>query len=300
MTTLKTLVGRRWWWVTLLAIAGVLVLIRLGFWQLDRLELRRAYNHLVWSRWTQEPYDLAAQALPDDLSDLEFRRVQIQGEYDYERQIVLKNQDRSDAPGAPGVNLITPLKMADGRTILVARGWVPYDQGTPELWSQYDEPGDVPIIGLIQQSQMLPYGDPVPIPSEAQIEWFYLNIDAVQAQFPDELMPVFVLQLPDDERPYDALPFREEPIRLDEGSHLSYAIQWFMFALILGFGYIQYVRFQELRDARILAAQNDGEGEDGQLPDESGGVDIVDDLPSIEPEVSDPDSLENRSVVHET
>ena len=58
MTTLKMLVGRRWWWVTLLAIAGVAVLIRLGFWQLDRLEQRRAYNHHVWSRWTQEPYDL--------------------------------------------------------------------------------------------------------------------------------------------------------------------------------------------------------------------------------------------------
>ena len=43
-----------------------------------------------------------------------------------------------------------------------------------------------------------------------------------------------------------ALPYREEPrFDLSEGPHLSYAIQWFLFSLMLGAGYFYYVHRQE-------------------------------------------------------
>ena len=112
------LVSRRWWWMTILVIAGVAVLIRLGFWQLDRLEQRRAFNATVASRWQQEPFDLVAEGLPDDLKKLEYRRIALDGEFDYDHQIVLKERPRD---GAPGVILVTPLVLEDGRAILVAR-----------------------------------------------------------------------------------------------------------------------------------------------------------------------------------
>jgi cytochrome oxidase assembly protein ShyY1 len=68
---------------------------------------------------------------------------------------------------------------------------------------------------------------------------------------PYALLPVFILQLPEEERPYTALPFREEPLALDEGNHFSYAIQWFMFAAILGVGYLFFIQSQELRAQRL-------------------------------------------------
>jgi cytochrome oxidase assembly protein ShyY1 len=71
---------------------------------------------------------------------------------------------------------------------------------------------------------------------------------------PYPLLPAFVLQLPEQGRTFEQLPWRSEPIALDEGSHLSYAIQWMLFAVILGIGYIQYVRWIELRERRIAAA----------------------------------------------
>ncbi len=64
-----------------------------------------------------------------------------------------------------------------------------------------------------------------------------------------------ILQLPEEGRTWDQYPIREEPLRLDEGSHLSYSVQWFMFALILGFGYIQYVGYMNKRSARIAAIE---------------------------------------------
>jgi hypothetical protein len=68
---------------------------------------------------------------------------------------------------------------------------------------------------------------------------------------PYALLPVFILQLPEENRPYNALPFREEPLALDEGNHFSYAIQWFMFAAILGVGYLFFIQSQELRAQRL-------------------------------------------------
>jgi hypothetical protein len=75
---------------------------------------------------------------------------------------------------------------------------------------------------------------------------------------PYELLPVFILQLPEEGRSFNDLPLREEPLVLDEGSHFSYAIQWFMFALILGVGYIFFIRTQELREQRIAGTLQDG------------------------------------------
>ena len=76
------------------------------------------------------------------------------------------------------------------------------------------------------------------------------------------MLPVFILQLPEEGRAYTDLPYAE-PLRLDEGSHFSYAIQWFMFAAILGIGYLFLIQQQEKRLAR-LAAQPP---EDGDQPD---------------------------------
>ena len=257
---LTKLFNRRWWWATLLIIAGVALLIRLGFWQLDRLEQRRAYNATVAERWQEAPFDLVVEGLPADLTELEFRRVEARGEFDYANQIVLKERPRGDVPG---VVLVTPLVLEDERAILVARGWVPYNQSTPEHWPQFEEPAGAPVIGLLQESQLLPSGKAPTIPDEPQIEWFSLNVDAVQPQMPYELLPVFILQLPEEGRAYTDLPYREEPLRLDEGSHFSYAIQWFMFAAILGIGYLFLIQQQEKRLAR-LAAQPP---EDGDQPD---------------------------------
>lgn len=256
--------NRRWWFPTLFVIAGVYVLIQLGLWQLDRLEQRRDFNQFVAAQWDQEPYDLTVNQLPTALAELEYRRVQLTGDFDYANQIVLKNQVRSDAPG---VNLVTPLRLDDGRAVLVARGWVPLSQSTPDAWPQFEAPADEPIIGMLQESQILPGA---PAPTEPQTEWFRVDIEAIQQQMPYELLPVFVSQLPEPGRAYDALPYREVPFELSEGNHFSYAIQWFTFALILGIGYIQYMLFDERRRQRGTqrhSQRRESDVETGDNPD---------------------------------
>jgi surfeit locus 1 family protein len=249
--TLPKLVNRKWWWVTLLAIAGVGLLVWLGIWQLDRLEQRRAFNAMVAERWLQTPFDLQHEALPDDLETMGYRRVAVQGAFDYDNQIVLTNQPNET--GEPGVQMITPFVLDDGRAVLVSRGWVPQYLAGEENWQNLQEPADRnEVIGLIQRSQEL---NGATAPPQGQREWYTLNIPLIQQQMPYELLPVFIMQLPDAgltaSQAFEQYPYRTEPIALDEGSHFSYAIQWFMFAAILGIGYIQWVRWQEERTSRL-------------------------------------------------
>lgn len=256
--------NRRWWFPTLFVIAGVYVLIQLGFWQLDRLEQRREYNQFVASRWDQAPFDLADNVLPADLSELEYRRVELSGEFDYEHQIALKNQFRGQEPG---VNLVTPLLLNDGRAILVARGWIPLAQAVPEEWAQFSAPSNEEVIGMLQESQTLAGAK---APEEAQLEWFRVDIAAIQRQLPYELMPVFVTQLPEPGRAFDDLPYREIPFEITEGNHFSYAIQWFAFALVFGVGYIQFMLYTERR----RAAPAVGESKPAVEPDDTVPADI--------------------------
>ena len=251
MRTLARLVSRKWWFATLLVLAGMVVLVQLGFWQLDRLQQRRDFNALVTQRWQQETYDLENGGLPADLTELEYRRVEADGAFDYEQQIVVTNS--SGPNGEPGVLLVTPLVFANGKAVLVARGWVPQDLSAPENWPALEEPEGEPVIGLIQKSQTI---EGAAVPVESLREWYRIDVPLIAKQMPYELLPAFLLQLPEPGRQVDTWPSRSVSIALDEGSHLSYSIQWFMFALILGFGYTQFVRLQDARDQRIASEKS--------------------------------------------
>lgn len=245
------LFSRRWWYVTIFVILGVIFLARLGFWQLDRLQQRRAQNAVIVQRWDQDPYDLNQNGLPADVEPLGYRRIQVTGKFDYANQVALKNQNREVEPG---VNLVAPLVLPNGQAILVARGWIPYADVDPAHWAQYNEKSDaITLVGLVQKSQILAGAKP---PETPQKEWFRIDVDAIQRQVPYELLPVFLLELPAPGAGYEDLPYREIPsevAEISEGNHFSYAIQWFMFAVILGGGYLPYIAYQEKRRQRVQA-----------------------------------------------
>jgi surfeit locus 1 family protein len=244
--TLRAIFSKTWIIPTILVVLGMVMLVRLGFWQLDRLQQKREFNTMMAERWRSEPYNLNTQALPADpagMQELEYRRVAAQGWWDYDHQILINNQTYQ---GTAGYVVVTPLVLGEDRAVLVARGWIPADQVEPAQLAQFDEPATAstsgPIVGLARKSQAMPGGavsTPVAVP---RWEWYRMDIPAIQGQMPYALEPGYLEQMPEEGRAYDAMPIRSEPMALDDGNHLSYAIQWFTFALVLGFGYIMLVR----------------------------------------------------------
>lgn len=237
----RLLFNRRWWWVTLLVIIAIAVMIRLSIWQVDRLQERRAANAVLREQLSANPLSLN-EVNPDavDLTAMPDRRVTATGEFDFSEQILLKVQNYR---GSAGAHLVAPLVLEGQETaVLVDRGWIPEAQSQPDAWSQFDEQGTVRLEGVIRLTETARGVEP---PAQPQQEWFRINVEAIERQLPYELLPVYVLQSP-PRGDNESLPYREEPqIDLSEGPHLSYAIQWAAFSLMLAVGYVYFVYRQE-------------------------------------------------------
>lgn len=236
--------SRKWWFATLLVVAGTLVLIRLGIWQLDRLEQRRAFNAQVESARSQSVLDLNAEQ-PSDLVTMEWRSVQIVGQYDFENQVAVRNQYYLNQYG---YHLLTPL-LSNGTAVLVDRGWIPADgNAAPEDWRQYDVPGEVRVKGQIRLGQGKPalggIADALPPDGSRLAVWNNADIEQIASQLPYPVLPVYIQEQPDPADTDPPIPFQPE-LELTEGPHMGYALQWFTFTAILVVGYPFFIRKQE-------------------------------------------------------
>ena len=245
MKIFRAMFSRRWIVATLLVLVGGVVCVRLGIWQLDRLEQRRAFNAHVEAMWAAEPITLNGQSA-DDLTTVEYRAVMVSGTYDFENQVALRNRYFQDVYG---YHLLTPLVLEDGSAVLVDRGWIPADgNDVPGDWRKYDQPGLVTIQGQIRLGQAKPdlggVPDPTLTPGQTRLDfWNIVNLERIQNQFPYPLLKVFIQPDVDPSDIEPPVPSQPE-IELTEGSHLGYAIQWFTYATILVLGYPFYLRKQ--------------------------------------------------------
>ncbi len=236
---LKTLFSRRRLLTTLIVLLGMALLARLGIWQLDRLEQRRQQNDELRLALEAPPLQLNREALSASQGFLKDRNVTVTGEYDFDNTIVLLLQNWS---GQTGVHLVTPL-VVEGQdiAILVDRGWIPESERMADGRSRFDLPGLVSVDGYIANTQTSSRAnDSDANGSEGAAfkrEWYRIDIEAIQAQMPYELLPVFIIQSPtpggDENFPFH----HEREIDLSDGPHLGYAVQWFIFSSLLGLIY---------------------------------------------------------------
>lgn len=249
---------RRRWGVrsvlgTAVLFAVVLACVRLGFWQLDRLQQRRALNARVAARLEAPPLESVA-ALADTAASL-YRHVRLAGRYDDAHSIVLPGRSYQ---GVPGVHLLTPLRLDSGLAVLVNRGWVASaDAATIPLDSfPANPPGEAPparVTGLALPLPLSVRSPAVAGDSGFRRVWYHLDLRALQAQFPYRLAPVELQLLPAAGAPTH--PTRLPPPALDEGPHLSYAIQWFSFAAIGVTGWLALLRRSRRERDRDLAGR---------------------------------------------
>lgn len=243
---LQKIFSRKWLLTTLLVLLGAGICVRLGIWQLDRLDQRRAFNAQVTSMRALAPLDLNAD-VDSDLAAMEYRAVVVRGTYDFENQVALRNFYNE---GVYGYHLLTPLKLDDGRAVLVERGWIPSEgNDAPSAWSRYEEAAPAKVQGVMRLGvEKIPFGanpDPTLSPGQSRLEfWNFVNLERLAAQIPYPILPVYILPNPDpnDSEP----PIAQQPIiELTEGPHFGYALQWFAFAALLLFGYPFFLRKQE-------------------------------------------------------
>lgn len=227
-------VGPRW--LILLAVIITAVFIRLGFWQISRLRERQALNAELASRAVDSA--VTVSQLPSDTANAHYRRVSVQGAYDYANEIVLTLRSRD---GSPGVNIVTPLHLAATDTaLLVVRGWVYSPDGMTVDLAKWRESAQSNGSGFIETFPPSRKGRNSSPTHPNAYRW--LDRRGLEARFHYPLKPYYVvLTSPPDSGAESAIPRLTIPT-MDEGPHRSYAIQWFSFAAISIIGTILFLR----------------------------------------------------------
>lgn len=241
---------RKWWIPTLFVLVGTALCIRLGIWQLDRLEQRRAFNHQFESMRARPALDLNLDQ-PGDISQMEWRAVTVDGRYDFANQVALRNQYYGSEYG---YHLLTPLLVGpepgSGQplAVLVDRGWIPAEGNSASAdWRRYDEDGAVHVAGQIRLGQAKPalggVADSLPADGTRLEIWSNVDVERIAGQLPYPVLPVYIQPDVDEKDTDPPIPYQPS-IELTEGPHFGYALQWFTFATILLVGYPFYVRKQ--------------------------------------------------------
>ena len=201
------------------ALAVAIACVRLGLWQLDRLGQRRARNAVVAARLALPPVEAGGRVTADSARQ---RRIVARGVYDFAHERVWPGRSFD---GTPGVALVTPLRLADGSAVLVDRGWVPAPDAYHVDQAVYREPDTATVEGLGV------------IPPRGRGD---VDLGRLRDSLPYRVLPFVIQQTGASPRRLGAggggLPRRWPRPVLDDGPHLSYALQWFSFALIIVVG----------------------------------------------------------------
>lgn len=210
------------------ALVVTAVCLAAGFWQLKRMGEKRALNAARAAALAASPEPVGASG--DEWARQEGRKVRATGFYDESRHVLLSARFHD---AELGVEVLTPLLTASSGALLVDRGWVRAEDGQTARPDSLPEPGPRFVTGLLER---LPARDAMPpwrrLESAGAELWSTHELDSasVAAHLPYPIVPYVLVALPDTAAP--ATPVRTGPPMFDEQVHLSYAIQWFVFALV--------------------------------------------------------------------
>ncbi|MGI9078770.1 MAG: SURF1 family protein [Gemmatimonadaceae bacterium] len=210
----------------IVAVVAAAVCIRLGFWQLERLGERRSSNELVRRRFAEPPVPAGSPAARPE--SLRFRRVRVDGVWDFDREIVLSAKTRD---GSPGVHIVTPIRPSEGGpAVLVNRGWVYSPDAMTVDLERWREPLEANVTGYVEE--LAPQSAKPAAPRDTKSRtWRFLYADRVASAFPEGVAPYYVVALTEArQRPNS--PVRLPAPAFSDGPHRSYAVQWFSFAVI--------------------------------------------------------------------
>jgi surfeit locus 1 family protein len=228
---------------TLLAIPGVLVLLGLGTWQLERLQEKTEINAFRAARVAAPPVELPA--VVDNPAEYEFRHVIVRGMFLHEREILMNGTSQR---GNPGKYILTPLQRDAGPPVLINRGWVPPERANAANRAAGQVSGPIAVDGVLRvEPRRLTGFLSLIVPAEnnpALGQWFWFDLPAMaQAAGQPELAPYYIeaVNAPNP----GGFPIGGQTIVELPSNHLQYAITWYSLALALAVIYVLWHRRQE-------------------------------------------------------
>lgn len=223
---------RRFWlrpkWVVghLLCLSLIVLFVNLGFWQLRRLHERRAQNKVLKANYTLPVTTI------EDARGTEFRRVRITGTYDASQVVLVRSRSLNSFPGD---DVLTPLR-ANGLTVIVNRGFAAIGGGDMRGAVQ-PTTATVTVEGVLRRTETKGTLGPTDPPTGRLDTVNRIDVARLQQQLPYPVVPGVYVQL-QTSSPAESDAVKPIPLPpTTDGPHLSYAIQWFIFATIGAVGW---------------------------------------------------------------
>lgn len=221
---LKNLIKPRWIALTLFLLILFGLFVRLSNWQFDRYDQRVLRNESTNAALSLAPKKIESI---EQLSNLvQWEKIEVTGNYLNDQSKLVRKQYLEDSLG---FWVLTPFKIQSGENILVNRGWIPIGtSASTNLMIPLAPSGTINLNGYLQPfANSINQPKDLPLNQVNTIDYKYFNVDVANN---------FYLQLTmsspmDNEVRIISLP------KLTNGPHLSYAIQWILFALLLPIGW---------------------------------------------------------------
>jgi cytochrome oxidase assembly protein ShyY1 len=239
---LRFLVSRRWVAFALVVVFLGWVAWRLGEWQFDRLEERQDRNATIErnERAGADPILEVMAPGRDVTRDTEWRIVEATGTYAVEDTVIVRYRTRE---GAAGVDVVVPLVLPDGSSVLVDRGWFGTDNRGATSEDVPEPPaGEVTVTGFVRQDAE---GDSTQVSDQSTRA---VNSAEIARALDREVLGGWIdLRT---ESPEAATPLAPvEMPELNEGPHFFYGLQWWFFGALAIFGFF-YLMYDEWRGGR--------------------------------------------------
>jgi surfeit locus 1 family protein len=223
-------------WPTLFTAPAVLLLLALGFWQVERL---------FWKKDLIAQRQAAVAANPvapprslEEARGMEFHHVTEEGVFLHDKEIFL---GATSEAGRQGYQVLTPLLEPGGRTVFINRGFIPAELKDPAKRTAGQIAGTVCIQGLLR---LPPSGKPAWFLPDNRPDlnyWFWVDLPAMSAA--DRLDRVAPFYIDADATPNPGGWPKGGVTRLVlPNDHLQYAITWFSLAVALIVIYVLFHR----------------------------------------------------------
>lgn len=243
----------RWTGYVAFAIVFAVACAFLSNWQFARNDDRSEQLDLVARNYDATPVplgDLIPAGGSLDPAD-QWHPVVLEGEYLADQQVLVRNRPHG---GTSAFEVLVPFRTSDGRTLIIDRGWVPPSDSGPRPDSVPAPPtGTVEVVARLQAGEAAPNsGRSAPT---GQVPTINLGLIAAEAGLDDSLVGSAYALMVSESPAAASRPAEISPPSEDPGPHLSYAIQWILFA-IMGFVFIWYMIRTERRHRREEAEES--------------------------------------------
>lgn len=249
----------------MLAAIFAVACVFLSKWQFDRREQEVAKIQRV-----AENYELPATPLTKtllekkDFTNLEWAQLSLTGKYLPASELLVRNRPIA---GQPGFLQLVPFQLSSGEIILVERGWIPAD-------SKLQPARDFKVSAeTIELNGRIRLGEQTPNRQSPEGQVTSIRLTDLENLTGLNLETGFYLRLVSESPASEEYPQPLGKPVLDEGNHLSYAIQWILFAVMAFIALFWAIR-QEIQSRRIEKDPNlrkpkkksaDDEAEDGDF-----------------------------------